>query len=105
LQADKPLLVSEIGESLDIIEVQTKYPISGYPTILKSDRYYYLFEKGLITSLHQIGLDGKVRKSIDFGYDDKLNADGITQVILRDNGVGVVSMGKTVIWFDEDLVE
>jgi hypothetical protein len=105
LPADKPLFVSQIGESLDIIEVQTKYPISGTPTILKSDRYFYLFEEGIVTSLHQVGLDGKVRKSIDFGYDDKLNADGITQVILRENGVGVVSMGKTIIWFDENLEE
>lgn len=102
---EKPLLVSEIGESLDIIEIQTKYPISGYPTILKSDQYYYLFEEGLVTSLHQVGLDGKVRKSIDFGYDDKLNADGITQVILRENGVGVISRGTSIIWFDEDLIE
>lgn len=103
--ADKPLLVSEIGQSLEILEVQTKYPISGTPTILKSDKYFYLFEEGIVTSLHQIGLDGKVRKSIDFGYDDKLNADGITQVILRENGVGVVTMGEKVIWFDENLDE
>lgn len=102
---EKPLLVSEIGESLEIIEVKTNYPISGYPTILKSDRYYYLYEEGVVTSLHQVSLDGKVRKSIDFGYDDKLNANGITQVILRENGVGVVSRGKSIIWFDEDLVE
>lgn len=104
-QANKPLLVSEIGESLDIIEIQTKYPISGTPTILKSDRYYYLFEEGIVTSLHQVGLDGKVIRSIDFGYDDKLNADGITQIILRENGVGVVTMGEKVIWFDENLEE
>lgn len=102
---DKPILVSEIGESLEIIEVQTKYPISGTPTILKSDRYFYLFEEGIVTSLHQVGLDGKVRRSIDFGYDDKLNTDGITQVILRENGVGIISLGKTVIWFDENLEE
>lgn len=104
-QVNKPLLVSEIGESLEIIEVQTKYPISGTPTILKSDKYFYLFEEGIVTSLHQIGLDGKVRKSIDFGYDDKLNADGITQVIVRENGIGVVTMGENVIWFDENLDE
>lgn len=105
LQADMPLLVSEIGESLDIIEIQTKYPISGAPTILKSDRYFYLFEEGIVTSLHQVDLDGKVRKSIDFGHDDKLNVDGITQVILKENDVGVVTMGEKVIWFDENLEE
>ena len=103
--AGNPLLVSEIGQSLEIFEVQTRYPISGTPTILKSDKYFYLFEEGLITSLHQIDLNGKIRKSIDFGYDDKLNADGITQVILRENGVGIVTLGKTVIWFDENLEE
>ncbi|MFN3996646.1 6-bladed beta-propeller [Algoriphagus sp.] len=103
--AEKPLLVSDIGQSLEILEIQTKYPISGTPTILKSDRYFYLFEEGIVTSLHQVDIDGKVRKSIDFGHDDKLNADGITQVILRKNGVGVVTMGEKVIWFDENLEE
>lgn len=102
---DKPLLVSEIGQQLDILEMKTKYPISGTPTLLKSDRFYYLFEEGLVTSLHQIDLDGNLRNSIDFGYDDKLSADGITQVLLKENRVGVVSRGKTVIWFDEDLEE
>ena len=100
-----PLLVSEIGESLEILEIQTKYPISGTPTILKSDRYFYLFEQGIVTSLHQVSLDGKVLKSIDFGYDDKLNADAITQVILKENKIGVVSRGNLVIWFDENLEE
>ena len=103
--AKKPLLVSEIGESLEILEIQTKYPISGTPTILKSDRYYYLFEEGIVTSLHQVSLDGKVRKSIDFGYDDKLNADAITQVVLKENRVGIVSRGNLVVWFDENLEE
>ncbi|WP_157963137.1 6-bladed beta-propeller [Algoriphagus litoralis] len=105
IQANKPLLVGEIGESLEIIEIQTKYPISGTPTILKSDKYFYLFEEGIVTTLHQIGLDGNVRKSIDFGFDDKLNADGITQVILIENGVGVISRGTSIIWFDENLEE
>jgi hypothetical protein len=104
-EVDKPVLVSDIGERLDILEIQTPYPISGTPSILKSDRYYYLFEQGIISSLHQVGLDGKFIRSIDFGYDDKLNADGITQVILRENQVGVVSRGSSVIWFDENLEE
>ncbi|MFC3416077.1 6-bladed beta-propeller [Algoriphagus hitonicola] len=105
INSEKPIFVSEIGESLDIIEIKTQYPISGVPTILKSDRYFYLFEEGFVTSLHQIDLKGNLKNSIDFGYDDKINADGITQVILRENEVGVVSMGKTVIWFDENLEE
>lgn len=102
---NKPLLVSEIGESLDIIEIQTKYPISGTPTILKSDRYFYLFEEGIVTSLHQVGLDGKVRKSIDFGNDDKLNALSITQIVTKQNHIGVITHGDQITWFDEELKE
>jgi hypothetical protein len=105
LSVENPLLVSEIGLSLEILEIQTDYPISGTPTILKSDQYFYLFEQGIVTSLHQVSLDGKVQKSIDFGYDDKLNADAITQVILKENKVGIVSRGNLVIWFDQTLEE
>jgi hypothetical protein len=105
VEVDKPILISDIGESLGILEVQTPYPISGTPSILKSNRYYYLFEQGIVSTLHQVGLDGKLIRSIDFGYDDKLNSDGITQVILRGNQVGVVSRGSSVIWFDENLEE
>ena len=71
IQVDKSLLVSEIGKSLEIIEVKTKYPISGTPTIRKSDHYFYLFEEGIVFSLHQIEKSGAVRKSIDFGFDDE----------------------------------
>lgn len=105
IYSEKALLVSEIGESLEIIEVQTKYPIAGIPTILKSDRYYYLLEEGLVTTLHQVDFQGKLRKSMDFGNDDKLNADAISQVITKDDRVGVITYGKQITWFDEDLKE
>ncbi len=105
VESEKPLLVSELGESLDIIEIQTKYPISGIPTILKSTKFFYLFERGVVTSLHQVSLEGKALKSIDFGYDDKLNSDAITQVYLDGERIGVVSRGHLITWFDENLEE
>lgn len=105
IKSDLPLLVSEIGQSLKVIEVQTKYPISGTPTILKSDKYFYLFEQGIVFSIHQIGLEGEVRKSIDFGFDDKLNGHAITQIITPGDRIGVITQGDRVTWFDEDLKE
>ncbi|MCE7055607.1 6-bladed beta-propeller [Algoriphagus sp. AGSA1] len=105
IMSEEPLLVSEIGKELDIIEIQTRYPITGTPTILKSDRYFYLFEQGVVTTLHQIGLNGKVVKSIDFGFDDKLNADAITQVVLKQDHIGIISRGNSIVFFDENLEE
>ncbi|WP_297335816.1 hypothetical protein [Algoriphagus sp.] len=84
IYSEKALLVSEIGKNLEILEVKTKYPITSYPTTLKSDRYYYLLEEGLVTTLHQVDFKGNLRKSMDFGNDDKLNADAISQVVTKD---------------------
>lgn len=105
IYSENALLVSEIGKSLEIIEVQTKYPIAGIPTILKSDRYYYLLEEGLVTTLHQVDFKGNLRKSLDFGNDDKLNADAISQIILKGDRVGVVTLGQTITWLNENLEE
>lgn len=105
VQSEKPLLVSELGEKLEIIEVHTKYPISGTPTILMSDRYFYLFEEGMVVSLHQVDFDGKVRKSIDFGFDDKLNGHAISQILIKEDRIGVITYGDLVAWFDENLEE
>ena len=105
IYSEKALLVSEIGKNLEVLEVKTKYPITGYPTILKSDRYYYLLEEGLVTTLHQVDFQGKLRKSMDFGNDDKLNAEAISQVITKDDRVGIITFGKQITWFDEDLKE
>jgi hypothetical protein len=105
INSNSPLLVSEIGQSLEIVEVQTIHPISGTPIIFKSDKYFYLFEQGIITSLHQIELTGTHRKSIDFGFDDKLNANAITQVLIDQNRVGIITHGHKISWFDEDLME
>lgn len=102
---DKPLLVSEIGEGLEIIEVKTKYPISGTPTILKSKDYFYLFEQGLIFSLHQLHIDGRHRKTMDFGFDERLNAEAISQITIDGERIGVVAHGDKMTWFDEDFNE
>ena len=105
IQVDKSLLVSEIGKSLEIIEVKTKYPISGTPTIRKSDHYFYLFEEGIVFSLHQIEKSGAVRKSIDFGFDDKLNANAITQIITQNDSIGIITYGQQITWLNEELEE
>jgi hypothetical protein len=103
--SEAPLLVSDIGKSLSIIEINSKYPISGTPFILKSNNYYYLFEQGIVYSLHQIEFDGKIRKTLDFGYDDKLNGLAISQIFVDGERVGVVINGDKVIWLDENLEE
>jgi hypothetical protein len=105
IKSEKPLLVSELGEKLEIIEVRTKYPISGTPKIFKSDKYFYLFEEGIVVSLHQVDFDGNLRKSIHFGFDDKLNGLAITQILIKEDRVGVVENGDKVTWFDENLEE
>jgi hypothetical protein len=103
--AEKPLLVSEVGKSLNIMEVKTKYPISGTPTILKSDRYFYLYEEGIVYSLHQVDKSGEVRKSVDFGFDDKLNANAITQIFTQNDSIGIITFGQKITWLDENLAE
>jgi hypothetical protein len=42
---------------------------------------------------------------LDFGYDDKLNGEAISQILIDGERVGVVIYGETVIWFDENLEE
>lgn len=105
ISSKSPILFSNLGQRLEIVEIESDYPISGTPLILKSERYFYLFEQGILTSLHQIDTNGEYRKRIDFGFDDKLNAEAITQVLIEQNQIGVITHGDRITWFDEDLKE
>ncbi len=103
--ADIPLNLSDIGKKLNIIEIKTKTPIGGMPDVILSDKYIYLFDQDHSQSLYQVDYDGNVLNSIRFGNDDKLNINGINNLVAKNNKVGVVSMGSKIIWFDENLKE
>ncbi len=104
-RSDRPLLVSEFADRLDVLEVQTPYPISGVPVILRSDRYFYLFETEMVTTLYQLDLNGKVLRNLQFEEDGRLPAAYITQVILKGDRIGIILSGDRVTWLDEKLDE
>ena len=97
---EKSIELSEIGEKLNIIEIKTESPIGGIPDVLLSEKYIYLFDQDYSQSLYQIDYEGN---AIRFGNDDKLNINGINNLVKKNNEVGVVSMGTKIIWFDEKL--
>lgn len=97
------LNLSDIGKKLNIIEIKTKTPTGGMPDVILSDKYIYLFDQDYSQSLYQVDYEGNVLNSIRFGNDDKLNINGINNLVEKNNEVGVVSMGRKIIWFDEKL--
>ncbi|MBN7810288.1 hypothetical protein J0A68_04925 [Algoriphagus sp. H41] len=105
VRSDKSLRVTDLGESLEVLEVQTRYPISGTPTILRSERHLYLFETDMVTTLYQLDLRGKVLRSLEFEEDGRLPAGYITQVMLRGDQIGIILSGDRVTWLSETLEE
>ncbi|AFL84364.1 hypothetical protein Belba_1764 [Belliella baltica DSM 15883] len=73
------------------------------PDVILSEKYIYLFDQDYSQSLYQVDYDGNVLNSIRFGNDDKLNINGINNLVVKNNKVGVVSRGSKIIWFDENL--
>jgi len=100
-----PIELSELGEKLTILEVKSHKPIGGIPEILLSESYIYLFDQDYTHSLYQIDLDGNILNQLEFGYDGKINIDGITNIITKDDQIGVISRGSEIIWFGQDLEE
>ena len=73
------------------------------PDVILSEKYIYLFDQDYSQSLYQVDYDGNVLNSIRFGNDDKLNINGINNIVVKNDKVGVVSMGSKIICFDENL--
>ncbi|EIM78666.1 hypothetical protein A3SI_01166 [Nitritalea halalkaliphila LW7] len=104
-QADIPLLFSKLGKSLQVLEIKSDIPIGPMPEIVLADNYFYLFDQDYTQRLYQVDFKGNIRNSIAFNEDTKLAIDGITQLVVKGNTVGVVAMGQTIQWFDEELKE
>lgn len=100
-QADIPLLLSDIGNKLNILQIETEYPIGPTPEIALSEKYIYLFDQDYTQALYQIDYSGTVIRSIQFGMDEKLNINGINNLVVKNNKPGLVYMGTKIIWFDE----
>lgn len=103
--ADISINLSELGQKLNITEIKTDIPIGGIPEVLLSEKYIYLFDQDFTQTLYQVNFNGIVLNSIQFGNDDKLNINGINNLVVKNNKVGVVSMGAKITWFDENLKE
>ncbi|MGY6558457.1 MAG: 6-bladed beta-propeller [Nitritalea sp.] len=104
-QADIPLLFSKIGNRLQVLEIKSDIPIGPMPEIVLADKYFYLFDQDYTQRLYQVDLKGNIRNSIAFNEDSQLAIAGITQLIVKGNTVGVVAMGSSIQWFDENLNE
>jgi hypothetical protein len=101
--SDTSLKVIEIAETLEVIEVKTDNPIGPGPTLLASDEYIYLFDGEYSQRLLQIDFEGNLINSTQFYEDEKLNITSITNMFLKDGMIGIISDGRDINWFDENL--
>lgn len=102
---DSQLPISSISERMKILEIKSEIPIGGTPNIFIADSNFYLFDKDYTTSLYQIDKNGVILNSIQFGIDDRINSNSITNVIIKKNQIGVVQNGANITWFNENLKE
>ncbi|REG79409.1 6-bladed beta-propeller [Algoriphagus antarcticus] len=105
IDIDSPLLMSSISKKMDFLEIKSESPIAGTPRVFIGDSYYYLFDQDFTTSLYQIDKNGTILNTIQFGVDDRINSNSITNLILKNNKIGIIQNGLNLTWLDENLKE